>query len=73
MELTPNQVRNIIQQVYDMREAQRNYFEHRTDGNLRLSIRKEKTVDDSLNYLIKHNYITKKQLPTPAPELFGKK
>jgi hypothetical protein len=72
MELSPAQVLSILNQVHDMREAQNNYFAHRTDGNLKISKRKEQIVDNTIAYFIKKGVIKPKQKTTStAPQLFN--
>ena len=72
MIITEQKVIEMMQSVLDMRDAQRRYFKHRTDSNLRSSLHKEGLVDNQLNLFMLAGIIKPKVQPgeTPAPKLF---
>jgi hypothetical protein len=70
MSITETQVINIMQAVHDMRGAQIKYYSHRNDYNLKVSMAKEKAVDNILQYFTKAGLIKSGTPPAAAPTLF---
>lgn len=50
--------KEFLQMVYDMRQAQRKFFSHKTDSNLKMAKIKEQRVDDVLKQAIQKGMIT---------------
>lgn len=72
MKITEDQVVGIMQAAYDMRQAQKQYFAHRTGYNLKVSIAKEQIFDNILVHFEKAGLIRKpsKKPIAPQSELF---
>jgi len=51
------EINKILQQVHDMRQAQKDYFQQRSDRRLRIAFAKEQIVDNLLALFVKEGSI----------------
>lgn len=71
IEIEQNWLMQILQRVYEMREAQKEYFKSPNEYRLKVSKLKEAKVDQVMHDAIKHGYVKPKPKPnTSTPTLF---